>query len=220
MRPWSLGTLFASLIVLVFVALAPSPAAQAGQTTSQSPTLPAAGTTTPKHGTFTVELVKPLYSKKLKEGDEVEAKLTGNITLPSGSTVPRGAKVIGHVTQAKARSKNENESALGIVFDGIVQPGVGEIPIKGVVLAAARDPNPGLGGTDAGGNIYGHLDAATTASIVDTQTAPSVPILNEKSRGVLGINDVQLRPNGMFTSTGKAVKLDSGTRMLLSVTIQ
>src|SRR5271165_5704032 len=95
------------LAVTLFVGLAVSLStavwADSGQSTA---TTSASG----GHGTFSVELAKALDSKKLKEGDEVQAKLTGSITLPSGATVPRGTMLIGHVTEAKARSKNDSES--------------------------------------------------------------------------------------------------------------
>jgi hypothetical protein len=150
----------------------------------------------------------------------VEAKLTGSITLPSGATVPRGTKVLGHVTEAKARSKSNAESVLGIVFDQIIQPGGGETKIKGVIRAVAPNPNVATPpGTIR--DLYGvDLAAATTASVATTLNAPSVPLLNEQSTGVLGISSLQLGPGGVLTSSGKEVKLDSGTRMLLNVTIQ
>src|SRR5579863_7734291 len=94
------------LAVTLFVGLTVSLSTAAVANSGQSAAQPAAQSATAGqgHGTFSVELAKTLDSKKLKEGDEVQAKLTGPITLPSGATVPRGAMVIGHVTEAKARS--------------------------------------------------------------------------------------------------------------------
>ncbi len=212
----SLGTLFASLAVSVFMMLALSPAAHAGQAATQSSTKPTAGVTK-AHGTFTVELVKALDSKKLKEGDAVEAKLTGGITLPSGSTVPRGAKVLGHVTEAKARVKNDAQSSLGISFDKIAWPG-GDTAIHGVIQAMAPNPNEEITTGDYIG--YHGLDEATTKPPKpDTRRGP-VPLLNDTSQGVLGTTNMQLGGGGVLTSTGKDIKLDSGTRMLLNVTMQ
>jgi len=208
MKPFFIGMLLADLALSASAGLRPIP--DSGQASAGG---------TAGRGTFTVELVKALDSKKLKQGDAVEAKLTGGITLPDGVTAPRGAKVIGHVTEAKARSGGQSESALGIQFDKIVRPDGGETPIKGIVLAAAPDPNQQApSGTMPG--AYPSLDTATTAGVVNTMTALSVPLLNAQSRGVSGINNLQLGTNGVFTSTGKAVKLDSGIRMLLDVTVE
>ncbi|MGA2369649.1 MAG: hypothetical protein ACLPPV_10000 [Candidatus Korobacteraceae bacterium] len=215
MRRWFLVSLFASLVISVSVSLANS-AAHAGQAATQSSTTPAAGAAG-RHGTFTVELIKPLDSRKLKEGDSVEAKLTGGITLPSGVAVPRGTKVLGHVTEAKARSKNDSESALGISFDKVAGSGGGETPIHGVIQAVAPNPNEEI---STGGYIDYAADlekGSATLPGPDTRRG-STSVLNETSVGVLGIKNMQLA-SGVLTCTGKEVKLDSGTRMLLNVTM-
>jgi len=51
--------------------------------------------------------------------------------------------VIGHVTESKARSKGDTESALAINFDKIIRTG-GETPIKSVIQAVAPNPNAEL----------------------------------------------------------------------------
>jgi hypothetical protein len=207
------------LAVTLFVGLAVCLSTAAVANSGQSATQPAAAqsATTGGHGTFSVELAKALDSKKLKEGDAVEAKLTGSITLPSGATVPRGTMLIGHVTEAKARSKNDSESALGISFDKIVLGRGEDLPIKGVMQAVAPNPNASVT-TGSGGVDYGpSLRMATTnnAGSPDTHPAP-VPVLTDQSTGVLGYKNMTLK-DGVITSTGKEVKLDTGTRFMLNV---
>jgi len=181
-----------------------------GSTTPSSPAAPR------HHGIFTVELVKSLDSRKLKSGDSVEATLTSGITLPDGSTVPRGAKIIGHITEAKARSKSENESSLGISFDKIAAPS-GDVPIHGVIQALAPNPNEEV---TAGSIEYNDLGkGGVTDPPLNTSHGPT-PLLNETSVGVLGIKNLQLDPKGVLTSTSKEVKLNSGTRILLNVMMQ
>jgi hypothetical protein len=178
---------------------------------------PAAGTLK-HHGTFTVELLKALDSRKLKSGDIVETKLAGGITLPDGSTVPGGAKVMGHITEVRARSKSESGSSLGISFDKIATPG-GDVPIQGLIQAVAPNPNEDL--TTGGPVDYGvdEEKATTVAAAPYTGHGPA-PLLDETSHGVLGIRNLHLDANGVLTSTGKEVKLDSGTRILLNVMMQ
>jgi hypothetical protein len=171
------------------------------------------------HGTFTVELTKALDSKKLKAGDPVEAKLTGEITLPNGTPVARGTNIVGHVTVATARSKGGSDSTLGIVFDKIARSGGEDTPINGVIQAAAPNPNADLS-SGGGGVDYGNTLKAAGANPPNPDTSrPPVKLLNEQSVGVLGIKNLQLGPDGVFTSSGKEVKLDSGTRILLNVTM-
>ncbi len=197
---------FAISSATMSVGQGPSPAKDAGQSAGGQ-----------IRGAISVELAKSLDSKKLKEGDEVDAKLAADIRTGDG-TIPRGTKLIGHVTEAKARSKGDSESTLGIVFDKISRPGSGNTPIKSVIEAAA--PNP-KADAPAGGVMYGGLSEATEKSTFSpTAGATGKPILNQQSRGVLGIKNLQLGPNGVFVSSGKEVKLDSGMQILLDVTMQ
>jgi hypothetical protein len=168
------------------------------------------------HGFVSVELAKSLNSKKLREGDEIDAKVAADIKTGDGATIPRGTKLIGHVTEAKARSKGDSESTLGIVFDKISRTGSGDMPIKSVVWAAAPNPKPD---SPAGGVGYVGLSEAVEKATFPTPATTGVPLLNEQSTGVLGIKSLQLGPNGVFTSTGKEVKLDSGMQILLNLTM-
>jgi hypothetical protein len=207
-----------TLFVAVTLSLSTASVAIAGggQAAAQSSTTQNA-TAGHGHGTFSVELAKPLDSKKLKEGDEVQAKLTGSITLPSGATAPRGTMLIGHVTEAKARSKNDAESALGISFDKIVLGKGEDTPIQGVLQAVAPNPNSEV----TSGNTavdYGVTLRAAMAPPSPDLSKPPTPILNDQSTGVLGFKNMTLK-DGVLTSTNKEIKLDNGTRFMLSVTI-
>lgn len=210
------------LAVALFVGLTLSLSTAAVANSGQSAAQPSARSATAGqgHGTFSVELAKALDSKKLKEGDEVQAKLTGTITLPSGASVPRGAMVIGHVTEAMARSKNDAESTLGISFDKIVLGKGEDTPIKGVLQAVAPNPNSAVS-TGQGEVDYGNsLRMETTnngGSAPPAQGAP-VPILSNQSTGVLGFKGMTLK-DGVITSTNKEIKFDTGTRFLLNVTM-
>ena len=199
------------LAVTLFVGLAVSMSTAAVANGGQSAATPSASG---GHGTFSVELAKALDSKKLKEGDEVQAKLTGSITLPSGATVPRGTMLIGHVTEAKARSKSDSESALGISFDKIVLGKGEDLPIKGVLQAVAPNPNGDVS-TGAYLDQGPSLRMATQSQVPSTVSDPK-PVLTEQSTGVLGFKNMTLK-DGVITSTGKEIKLDTGTRFMLSV---
>jgi len=160
-----------------------------------------------------VALEKPLDSKKLKPGTEVEAK-TLNEWHAGGMTIQRYSRVIGHVAEAKARSKGDAESTLTIAFDQLIRPGSAATPLKVAILALAPDPNQ----TDAGGHVdYTDRDALAYRPTVPGPEAEAVPLLNEQSRGVLGLKNLQLTSEGVLVSSGKELKLESGTRMLLAV---
>ncbi len=183
-------------------------------------------------GAFPARLVKPLDSKKLKEGDIVVCQTSAALRSRSGLLVPSETKVIGHVIQAQARGKGATESALQIVFDKIEIPGGKEIPMKGVLQAvgpslgdSGPDTGPG-GGLGMGGRGGNANDTATVpapsngiagpnSGVHPLTDARSRPILNAQSQGVLGIKNLEMGKDSILTSTEKEVKLEAGTQMLI-----
>jgi hypothetical protein len=178
------------------------------------------------HGTIPVSLAKSIDSKKLKEGDEIPAKTVTMMRTADGVMIPTGSKVVGHVTQSKARSKGDSESSLGIAFDKIELPGGKALPIKGVLQAVGPNPSESSGpdtGAAGGGTMAAHGgDATTMASPVSgAGLAPGQKLekqgskmLTPQSTGVVGIKNLQL-DNSVLTSTGKEVKLDMGSQMMI-----
>ena len=66
-----------------------------------------------------VQLTKTVDAKKVKNGDEVVAKVTQDLKSNSTGQVilAKDTKVIGHVTEAQARNKEQKSSELAIAFD-------------------------------------------------------------------------------------------------------
>lgn len=177
-----------------------------------------------------VELTKSLDSKKLKEGDTVTGRIAADLHMKDGTEIPRGSKVTGHVTEAKARSKGDSQSALGIIFDKISLPDGKNIAIKGEIQAVA--PNPNAGTQDAGGVNYPGMMAGNDSRGASAGTmAPAAPgpptsqqtgrpLLNGQSKGVIGIHNLELGENSVLISSGKNVSLASGTQMMLQVEVE
>jgi hypothetical protein len=68
-----------------------------------------------------VQLIKGINAKKAKTGDEVVATVTQDMRNNAGTViVPKDTKVVGHVTEAQPRSKDQKESEVGIAFDHAV----------------------------------------------------------------------------------------------------
>src|SRR5205807_9600904 len=87
------------------------------------------------------ELTKSLDAKKAKPGDEVTAKLTQDVVSHGQVVLRRGSKLMGHVTEAKARSKEDSESRLGVLFDHAVLKDGQEVAFNSVIQAVAAAPN-------------------------------------------------------------------------------
>lgn len=175
-------------------------------------------------GAIPVKLEKSLDSKKLKEGDTVVFQTVSSMHSRSGLMIPSGSKVIGHVTQAKARSKGDSESTLGIAFDKI-EYGKGEdLPMKGTLQAVG----PNLGGaaldtsasppqlSTKGGN---GSSPPPTSSMQTSGPASGTRILNSTSQGVVGMKGLDMDSSGVLTSPGKEVKLDNGDQFLIHAEI-
>ncbi len=110
------------------------------------------------------ELSKSVDAKKAKQGDKVEAKSLSDAVLDNGTKIPRGSKLLGHVTQAQAHSKEQAESSLGIIFDEAEVKGQ-KVPFHAFIQALTAPPqqpamsndqddmsnNSGMGGGMGGG---------------------------------------------------------------------
>jgi hypothetical protein len=86
---------------------------------------------------FNAALSAPVDSKKAKPGDPVTAHTTEAAKSDGKTVLPKGTKLVGHVTQASARGKGETESALGIAFDKAILKNGQEVPVNVAIQAIA-----------------------------------------------------------------------------------
>jgi hypothetical protein len=87
--------------------------------------------------TMNAALSRPVDAKKNKPGDTVTAHTTQATKSDGQVVIPKGAQLVGHVTQAQARSKNQSQSELGIVFDKAVLKNGQEVPLNMTIQAVA-----------------------------------------------------------------------------------
>ena len=112
---------------------------------------------------FNAALSSPVDSKKCKPGDPVNARTTEAVKSEGRTVIPKGAKMVGHVTQASARTKGESESALGIVFDKAILKNGEEIPLSvGIQAIAAAQNNASAAGSDM--DMMGSMGASAAGS--------------------------------------------------------
>jgi hypothetical protein len=172
-----------------------------------------------------VQLTKTIDAKKAKPGDQVAAKVTMDLKANSGEVVvPKDTVVIGHVTEAQTRSKEQKESQVGIAFDRAVLKD-GEISLPMSIQAVIAPPNnnannggasesgaPATGGGTAtspmgGGGRSGSQGGAAQTSPSSTtpnavpkegtnasQEGGARPPINGSTQGVVGISNLKLEP--------------------------
>ena len=194
-----------------------------------------------------VELTKTVDAKKAKTGDEVVARVTQDMKTGSGEVlVPKDTKIMGHVTQAQARTKEQKESELGIEFDrAVIKTGEMNQPMSIQAIIAPLDNSSGGGNTQSepvtgGSTTTSPMSSRNTAmggappppppspsaaaGTDATASGGARPPINGNTQGVIGMPELKLEANaqnaalGSVMSSGKGnVKLESGTLMLLRV---
>ena len=134
------------------------PGAQQGQLTSQVRIAP--GSVIP------VQLTKTLDAKKVKTGDQVVVKVTQDLKTSNGEVImPKDTEVVGHITEAQARSKGQKESELGIAFDHAVFKDGGDVALPASIQAVIAPPSqtPMQNNDNAGSGGAGSPGSAPTA---------------------------------------------------------
>lgn len=79
------------------------------------------------------ELESKLDSKSAKQGDSVVLKTSENAKTPDGTEIPKGSKLVGHVTNAQARGEGKENSQIAIQFDRAELKGGQTMPIESVI---------------------------------------------------------------------------------------
>jgi hypothetical protein len=100
-------------------------------------------------------LERSVDARRAKPGDEVTAKMNESYTTTSGTTIPRGSRLVGRVTEARAHARGESATAsqLGIVFDKAELPDGRVVPMQATIqaVAAARSQAQGELGSHGSG---------------------------------------------------------------------
>jgi hypothetical protein len=126
-----------------------SAAAQAGQASAS-----AAQATS-----VSAELTKKIDSKDAKVGDEVAAKTTAEARLADGTKLPKGSKLVGHVTDVQPKSHDNHDSHVAFAFDHAVLKDGHEVPVQAMMRSiAVPAPMASAGSPDdmmAGGGMQG-----------------------------------------------------------------
>ncbi|MFZ0746331.1 MAG: hypothetical protein WAM85_18125 [Terracidiphilus sp.] len=154
------------------------PSAHAASPAPSTPVAPAADMRPVKGA-----LVGKLDSETAKPGDSVIVKTETSVKTADGTLIPKGSKLVGHVTGVAAQGQGSQNSQVSIQFDRAEVKGGQTVPIQTVIksVAPAESENApssadipsaapaggGAPGAPAGGGMAG--------SSPRTGTAPSAP---------------------------------------------
>ncbi|MFZ0420580.1 MAG: TrbI/VirB10 family protein [Candidatus Sulfotelmatobacter sp.] len=243
-------TLFAAgLMLSVATAQGTAPAAQAPspQVPPSSPASAqaAAPARIAPGSVIPVSLTKTIDAKKAKTGDEIVARVTQDMKTPSGEVlVPKDTKVMGHVTEAQPRNKEQKESQVGIAFDrAVMKDGSAmQMPmsIQAIIGEQNNQNNPGGASSDATApsdspsaapasgsrpGMAGSVPAPTSSAGGNDMpsNAPtgenSRPPITAQTEGVVGISNLTLTPTATNAAEGSVVSSDKNNVKLESGTM-
>ena len=235
-----------------------APASPANPASAQAPSAraPQAGSTSAPGGAPTriapgsvipVSLTKTIDAKKVKTGDEVVAKVTQDMKTNGGEVlVPKDTKVMGHVTEAQPRNKDQKESQVGIAFDrAMMKDGSAmQIPMSiqaiigqqndqnnsgsgsGEAASPARSASAGTTGSPRGG-MGGSAPASAPSAGSGSADTPgdaqagkgSRPPITAQTEGVVGISDLKLSRAASNAADGSVVSSEKNNVKLESGTM-
>jgi hypothetical protein len=179
------------------------------------------------------ELTKSLDVAHLHPGDGVECSVIQDLLYKGKIIVPHGAKVIGRVTEARTRTKEQTESHLGIIFYSIVlknkkelsfqQPAFIQAVAAPILVGSVPTTRPSdmpifmPKGSTTGGAVIDALSA--NASLAGANMPSTSGAISAANRGVIGLPELALDPaNSVIISRKSNVKLPTAAQLLLRVT--
>lgn len=83
------------------------------------------------------QLENSLDARRAKVGDRVALKTTEAVKQNGEVIVPKGARLIGHVTEVQQRTKSNGESRIGVAFDRL-QKGALDMPITATIVSITQ----------------------------------------------------------------------------------
>ena len=190
-------------------------------------------------------LIKAIESKNATVGQQVSLRTISDVMVDGAIVIPRKSSLLGHISEVITKGKDEPQSVLGLIIERAVTPDGIEVPLQAIVAAVASPQSTGLSSDPTYGMMHsnepkmvaspgssvtsgglssaskaGSTAAVATANLKGAMDEPSV--LNEDSQGAVGYEGVSITwhlmappPVTVFSSSGKNVKLEAGTQMLL-----
>ena len=146
------------------------------------------------------ELQKSIDVHNVKIGDQITLKTTQSIRHEGSVVIPKGATLIGRVTDVARRTKENSQSRIGMVFDRIEGKGLSmplSLTLTSITNAAARaqaddtfmsdvsgsSRTTSTSRTSSGGGLLGGV-GSTVGSVVNTTTQTVGGVTNTAGRTI------------------------------------
>jgi hypothetical protein len=170
----------------------------------------------PRVSTVLAMLTKSLESKSASVGQELTMRTISEVVVNGELVIPRGSKLMGHVSEVATKGKDQPQTVLVIIIDKAVRANEAEIPLQAIIAAVAApqnnslssDPTYGMmrsnepkmvgvrpSSTSSAGELSPGSKAGSTAAVAtaDLKGRMDEPwLLNENSQGALGYEGLSL----------------------------
>ena len=195
---------------------------------------------------ITGELQNDIDVRKAKVGDEVVLKTSEAIKSGGRTIVNKGARLFGRVTEVTQKTKDSNQSRLGLVFDRLEQGSL-DIPIAASITsvvsshASARSDDNVMTSSDVssrstrgseGGGLIGGVTntvMSTTGTVVGATTNAVGSAVRSTSNVVTGTSgslgriqimessDASVASGSVLSLRGDNIRLEKGTMLNLTL---
>lgn len=186
------------------------------------------------------ELDHLTHAKRVKNGDTVTAHLLAPTKLPDGTELPKGTKLVGTITDVKAKADKEGPSKMGLLFTTLAPKNGKETTISMVLVTVAPHTQQNdidllsAGNPFSGGN---RMQAGGAANTLNTTTnegealsrglGARAPVSHDNVAStrlqpgksyvpdVVMVSYSTLSPGTVLESKNGSVYLDAGVRLVL-----
>jgi hypothetical protein len=152
----------------------------------------------------TAELVSKLDTTSAKQGDSVVVKTKQDVKFSGGADIPKGSKLVGHVTNVQARGDGKENSQIAIQFDRAELKGGQTVAIESVIQSVS--PASGSGADNSTSGAYGASPATPNAPT----SSGATPGMNG-SKSSANQNTANNRPGLASNTTAQQGQTDQNT---------
>jgi hypothetical protein len=148
------------------------------------------------------ELSHSVNAKNAKPGDMVKAALTQDVLAHGRIIIRRGSKLMGHITETKIRTKDNQESRLGVVFDKAVLKGGQEINFTAAILALA----PGIQVSSV--DKPDQMPPPLTGNTINPSSGPQPVGAGPPSRSTMSGSNSSMSPTNSTSPATQSAQID------------
>jgi uncharacterized coiled-coil protein SlyX len=170
----------------------------------------------PPVSTLVAVLTSALESRSAAAGQEFTLRTISEVVVNGELIIPKDSRLLGHVTEAVTKGKDQPQSELWLVVEKAVRRDGSVVPLQAIIAALAIPQNDslsddptygmmhsneptqrgvGVSGTASGGALNAASKASSNASVATANLTGGMdksPLLDENSRGAIGFKNLSI----------------------------